>query len=34
MGEGAPVVEHLNEFNMIVNQLSSVEINFDDEVVP
>lgn len=34
MGEGAPVVEHLNEFNMIVNQLSLVEINFDDEVVP
>ena len=34
MGEGTPVVGHLNEFKMIVNQLSSVEINFDDEVVP
>ena len=31
MGEKASMVEHLNEFNMIVNQLSSVEVNFDDE---
>ena len=31
MGEGAVMVEHLNEFNKIVNLLSSVEINFNDE---
>lgn len=31
MGEGAAMVEHLNEFNKIVNLLSSVEINFNDE---
>ena len=31
MGEKASMVEHLNEFNMIVNQLSLVEVNFDDE---
>ncbi|KAG6525878.1 hypothetical protein ZIOFF_015849 [Zingiber officinale] len=32
MAEGAFVATHLNEFNTIVNQLSSIEINFDDEV--
>ena len=26
------MVEHLNKFSMIVNQLFLVEINFDDEV--
>ena len=25
-------VDHLNEFNMVTNQLSSVGVNFDDEV--
>lgn len=32
MAEGTPVAQHLNEFNTIVNQLSSVEIDFDDEI--
>ncbi|KAG6525408.1 hypothetical protein ZIOFF_015364 [Zingiber officinale] len=32
MVKGASVVTHLNEFNTIVNQLSSVEINFNNEV--
>lgn len=32
MGEGVLVAEHINELDMIVNQLSSVEINFNDEV--
>ena len=32
MREGASVATCLNEFNMIVNQLSSIEIDFDDEV--
>ena len=27
-----PVVQHLNEFNMITNQVSLVEIEFDDEI--
>jgi hypothetical protein len=26
------VVDHLNEFNMVTNQLSSVKVDFDDEV--
>ena len=30
--EGTPVVQHMNEFNMITNQLSLVEIEFDDKV--
>ena len=30
--EGTPVAQHLNEFNTITNQLSTVEIEFDDEV--
>ena len=25
-------MDHINEFNMIVSQLSSVEINFEDEI--
>ena len=29
--ENASVAQHLNEFNTITNQLSSVEIDFDDE---
>uniref|UniRef100_A0A0D3AD50 Reverse transcriptase Ty1/copia-type domain-containing protein n=1 Tax=Brassica oleracea var. oleracea TaxID=109376 RepID=A0A0D3AD50_BRAOL len=32
MEEGGLVTAHVNEFNTIVNQLSSVEIEFDDEV--
>ena len=30
--EGTPIARHLNEFNTITNQLSSVEIEFDDEI--
>ena len=30
--EGTPVAQHLNEFNMITNQLSSMEIEFDDKL--
>ena len=30
--KGTPVAQHLNEFNTITNQLSSVEIEFDVEV--
>ena len=30
--EGTPVAQHLNEFNIITNQLSTMEIEFDDEV--
>ena len=30
--EGTPIVQHLNEFNTITNQLSMVEIELDDEV--
>ena len=26
------MAKHLNEFNMIVNQLPLIEINFEDEV--
>uniref|UniRef100_A0A2N9GH12 Retrovirus-related Pol polyprotein from transposon TNT 1-94-like beta-barrel domain-containing protein n=1 Tax=Fagus sylvatica TaxID=28930 RepID=A0A2N9GH12_FAGSY len=32
MAESATVAKHLNEFNTITNQLSSVEIEFDDEI--
>ena len=32
MGEGVSLATHLNEFNNIVNQLWSVEIDFNDEV--
>ena len=32
MSEGGSVADHLNEFNMITNQLSSVKVDFDDEV--
>jgi hypothetical protein len=32
MSKGGSVVDHLNEFNMVTNQLSSVKVNFDDEV--
>lgn len=32
MGEGASVTYHINEFNMIISQLSSVEITLNDEI--
>jgi len=32
MSEEASVAQHLNEFNTIMNQLSSVKIDFDDEI--
>ena len=32
ISEGGSVIDHINEFNTIVSQLSSVEINFDDEI--
>jgi hypothetical protein len=32
MAEVATVAHHLNEFNTIMNQLSLVEIDFDDEI--
>ena len=31
MTENASVAQHLNEFNTITNQLSSIEIDFDDK---
>ena len=32
MSEGGSIAHHLNEFNMLTSQLSSVKVNFDDEV--
>ena len=32
MSEGGSITDHLNDFNMVTNQLSSVGVNFDDEV--
>jgi hypothetical protein len=32
MSEGGSVSDHLNEFNTVTNQLSSVKVDFDDEV--
>ena len=32
MAENVSIEQHLNEFNTITNQLSSVEIDFDDEI--
>ena len=32
MKEGASVAEHLNEFNIITNQLASIKIILDDEI--
>jgi hypothetical protein len=31
MSEGGSISGHLNEFNMVTNQLSSVIVDFDDE---
>ena len=33
MSEGGSIVDHLNEFNIITSQLSSIKVNFDDEVM-
>ena len=32
MTKGGSIVDHLNEFNTITSQLSSVGINFDEEI--
>ena len=32
MSEGGFFANHLNEFNTVTNQLSSVKVEFDDEV--
>lgn len=32
MGGYASVVDHINEFYVIASQLSSIEIDFDDDV--
>jgi hypothetical protein len=32
MSEGGPVADHLNDFNMVTNQLSFVKVDLDDEV--
>jgi hypothetical protein len=32
MSEGGFVVDHLNEFNTVTNQLSCVKVDFDDGV--
>ncbi|KAJ0088517.1 hypothetical protein Patl1_32912 [Pistacia atlantica] len=32
MREDASVIEHMNDFNTIINQLSYVKIDFDEEV--
>jgi hypothetical protein len=32
MSKGGSLANHLNEFNMVTNQLSSVKVEFDDEV--
>jgi hypothetical protein len=33
MSKGGSVADHLNEFNTVTNQLSSVKVDFDDEVM-
>ena len=33
MGEDILVAGHINEFNTIISRLTSVEINFDDEIL-
>ena len=32
MAKNASIAQHLNEFNIITNQLSSIEIDFDEEI--
>ena len=33
MSEYGSVVDHLNEYNKLTSKLSSVKVNFDDEVM-
>ncbi|KAL6530248.1 hypothetical protein OROHE_014601 [Orobanche hederae] len=33
MAQGAPVADHINEFNSTISKLGSVDIKFDDEVL-
>ncbi|KAL6529536.1 hypothetical protein OROGR_015159 [Orobanche gracilis] len=33
MAQGAPVADHINEFNSTISRLGSVDIKFDDEVL-
>ena len=32
MSKSGSIADHLNEFNTLTSQLSSVKVNFDDEV--
>ena len=32
ISEGGSIADHLNDFNTVTSQLSSVGVNFDDEV--
>ena len=32
MAEGGSIIDHLNEFNIVTSQLSSVGVNFDEEI--
>ena len=32
MSENGSISDHINDFNMIVSQLNSVDINFKDEI--
>ena len=32
MAEGGSIVDHLNDFNTITSQLSSMNVNFDEEI--
>ena len=32
MSEGGSIVDHLNEFNIVTSQSSSIGVTFDDEV--
>jgi hypothetical protein len=32
MSECGSIADHLNEFNMVTNQLGSVKVDFDDEI--
>ena len=32
MSEGGSIADHLNEFNTLTSQLSSIKVNFDDKV--
>ena len=33
MSEGGSVADHLNEFNTVTKQLSSIKVDIDDEVM-